>query len=102
MNLPRMKSALSRNGWERRDFLPARIREYLTPWSSAQLWPSCEHPWPLLVATEFVFRFLAIHPFYDGNGRLGRALFILALLQSVDKYLAEEKPNMSRSENTRP
>ena len=47
-----------------------------------------EHPWPLLVASEFVFRFLAIHPFQDGNGRLGRALFILALLQSEDKYLA--------------
>jgi len=45
-----------------------------------------ENPWPLLVATEFVFRFLAIHPFQDGNGRLGRALFILALLQSGDKY----------------
>ena len=44
------------------------------------------HPWPLLVATELVFRFLAIHPFQDGNGRLGRALFILALLQSGDKY----------------
>ena len=26
-----------------------------------------EHAWPLLVATEFVFRFLAIHPFQDGN-----------------------------------
>jgi len=48
-----------------------------------------EHPWPLLVATEFVFRFLAIHPFQDGNGRLGRALFILALLQSEDKYLTD-------------
>jgi Fic family protein len=46
-----------------------------------------KHPWPLLVATEFVFRFLSIHPFQDGNGRLGRALFILALLQSKDKYL---------------
>jgi Fic family protein len=45
------------------------------------------HTWPLLVATEFVFRFLSIHPFQDGNGRLGRALFILALLQSKDKYL---------------
>ncbi len=29
-----------------------------------------ESPWPLLVATEFVFRFLAIHPFQDGNGRI--------------------------------
>ena len=48
-----------------------------------------ENPWPVLVATEFVFRFLAIHPFQDGNGRLGRALFILALLQTEDKYLRE-------------
>lgn len=46
-----------------------------------------DYPWPLLVATEFVFRFLAIHPFQDGNGRLGRALFLLALLHSPDKYL---------------
>jgi Fic family protein len=51
-----------------------------------------ENPWPLLVATEFVFRFLAIHPFQDGNGRLGRALFILTLLQSDDKYLKEIAP----------
>jgi len=51
-----------------------------------------ENPWPLLVATEFVFRFLAIHPFQDGNGRLARALFILSLLQSNDKYLKEIAP----------
>ena len=47
-----------------------------------------EHPWPILIATEFMFRFLAIHPFQDGNGRLGRALFILALLQSDDRHLS--------------
>jgi len=46
-----------------------------------------EHPWPLLVATEFVFRFLAIHPFQDGNGRLGRACFLMALLQADDLAL---------------
>ena len=45
--------------------------------------------WPLLVAIEFSFRFLAIHPFQDGNGRLGRALFLLILLQSGDKYLEQ-------------
>lgn len=51
-----------------------------------------DHPWTVLVATEFVFRFLAIHPFQDGNGRLGRALFIMALLQSDDPYMAQVVP----------
>lgn len=45
------------------------------------------HPWPLLVASEFVFRLLAIHPFQDGNGRLGRALFLLALMHGDDAAL---------------
>ena len=46
-----------------------------------------ESSWPLLVAIELVFRFLAIHPFQDGNGRLGRGLFLLALLHSDSPYL---------------
>lgn len=54
-----------------------------------------EDTWPLLVATEFVFRFLAIHPFEDGNGRLGRALFVLILLQADDKYLAALIPYLA-------
>ena len=54
-----------------------------------------EHPWPLLVATEFVFRFLAVHPFQDGNGRLGRALFILAMLHSDDRYLSGITPYLA-------
>lgn len=48
-----------------------------------------ESPWALLLATEFTFRFLAIHLFKDGNGRLGRALFLLILLQSDDTHLAD-------------
>jgi Fic family protein len=54
-----------------------------------------EYPWPALVATEFVFRFLAIHPFQDGNGRLGRALFVLSLLQSDDQYLMRIMPYLA-------
>lgn len=45
-------------------------------------------PWTLAVASEFVFRFLAIHPFQDGNGRLGRALFLLAILQAPGKTVS--------------
>lgn len=54
-----------------------------------------ESVWPLLVAVEFVFRFLAIHPFQDGNGRLGRALFLLSLLQADDKYLGQTVPYLA-------
>jgi Fic family protein len=45
-------------------------------------------PWPIAVACEFVYRFLAIHPFQDGNGRLGRALFLMSLLHCSKNSLA--------------
>ena len=51
-----------------------------------------KYPWSIAVACEFVFRFLAIHPFQDRNGRLGRALFALILLQSNDKNLQSIAP----------
>ncbi len=50
------------------------------------------HTNPIASASEFVFRFLAIHPFQDGNGRLGRGLFLLALLQSNNKSLQHITP----------
>jgi Fic family protein len=53
------------------------------------------HPWPPAVASELVFRFLACHPFQDGNGRIGRALFILALLQSSDEHLSFLAPYLA-------
>lgn len=52
-------------------------------------------PWSIAVATEFKFRFLAIHPFQDGNGRLSRGLFLLALLQSSDHDLSSIVPYLS-------
>lgn len=41
---------------------------------------------PLLVIANFVFEFLAIHPFLDGNGRLSRAITNLLLLRAGYSY----------------
>ncbi|MBU1701128.1 MAG: Fic family protein [Candidatus Eisenbacteria bacterium] len=41
----------------------------------------------LLVVAVFVVRFLAIHPFQDGNGRLSRALTTLLLLRAGYDYV---------------
>jgi len=42
---------------------------------------------PILIIADFIFEFLAIHPFHDGNGRLSRALTNLLLLQSGYSYV---------------
>ena len=54
--------------------------------------------WQIAITSELVYRFLAIHPFQDGNGRLGRAMFLISLLHSksriisfVGKYLAIDR-----------
>ncbi len=52
-------------------------------------------PWTIAVACEFVFRFLAIHPFQDGNGRLGRALYLLTLIQSNDNVISKISPYLN-------
>lgn len=52
-------------------------------------------PWSLVFACEFIFRFLAIHPFQDGNGRLGRGLFLLAFLQSPDDSISSVVPYLA-------
>jgi len=51
-----------------------------------------EEPWTIPVLCEFVYRFLAVHPFQDGNGRVGRGLFLLSMLQSTDEKLAKLAP----------
>jgi len=42
---------------------------------------------PILAIANFIFEFLAIHPFHDGNGRLSRALTNLLLLQADYAYI---------------
>jgi len=42
---------------------------------------------PLLIAGDFVVRFLAIHPYQDGNGRLSRSLTTLLLLRAGYSYV---------------
>lgn len=49
----------------------------------------------IAVACEFVYRFLAIHPFQDGNGRLGRGLFLLSLLQSPSAIISDVVPYLA-------
>lgn len=51
--------------------------------------------WSLPIISEFVYRFLAIHPFQDGNGRLGRALFLLGMLQAPDANLNYVAPYLA-------
>jgi Fic family protein len=49
---------------------------------------------PLLLISMFIFDFLCIHPFNDGNGRMSRLLSLLLLYRSgyiVGKYISFER-----------
>ncbi|HUQ85770.1 MAG TPA: Fic family protein [Candidatus Limnocylindrales bacterium] len=54
-------------------------------WANEQLEQELMHP--LLVIANFIFEFLAIHPFKDGNGRMSRALTNLLLLKCGYSYV---------------
>ncbi len=63
---------------------PWRMQE-LVAWAREAL---AAGPWhPLLVIAVFIVRFLAIHPFQDGNGRLSRVLTTLLLLRAGYAYV---------------
>ena len=62
-----------------------RLMEALVGWASEALSGREHHP--VLVIAVFVVRFLAIHPFQDGNGRLSRILTTLLLLRAGYAYV---------------
>jgi len=57
----------------------------LIEWTNLQWKERMIHP--LIVLAVFVYEFLSIHPFQDGNGRLSRALTTLFLLQQGYDFL---------------
>jgi Fic family protein len=62
-----------------------RLMQELVSWTQGTLEKKEYHP--LLVIAVFVVRFLAIHPFQDGNGRLARILTTLLLLRAGYTYV---------------
>ena len=66
-------------------FETPRQMEELVAWFQKERKTRALHP--LLTTAIFIVRFLAIHPFQDGNGRLSRILTTLFLLQAGYAYV---------------
>lgn len=62
-----------------------RLMSELVTWTREALATGAHHP--LIVIGTLVARFLAIHPFHDGNGRLSRVLTTLLLLRAGYAYV---------------
>jgi len=59
--------------------LTQREVEQLLAWTNGAL--QAEEVHPLIIVGTFVYEFLSIHPYQDGNGRLSRLLTTLLLMQ---------------------
>lgn len=73
-------------------FLTPKEMQELTEWTQKQFRERTFHP--LLIIAHFIYEFLTIHPFQDGNGRTSRILTNLLLLQhgySFVPYVSHEK-----------
>lgn len=66
-------------------FLVKPEMQTVIDWTNEQLKVGQLHP--LLIVANFIFEFLAVHPFKDGNGRMSRALTNLLLLKSGYSYV---------------
>lgn len=72
--------------------LTGKEMQELTEWTQKQFNEKTFHP--LLIIANFIFEYLAIHPFQDGNGRTSRILTNLLLLQhgyGFAPYVSHEK-----------
>ena len=65
--------------------LVAGEMQELVEWTNQQLEQKTIHS--LIVIGSFVYDFLSIHPFQDGNGRLSRLLTTLCLLQNDYSFI---------------
>lgn len=66
-------------------YLVKKEMDDVLSWTKTALQKNEWHP--ILVIANFIFEFLAIHPFHDGNGRLSRVLTNLLLLQQNYSYV---------------
>lgn len=66
-------------------FLVKKEMEDLLSWTNKQL--DKEEIHPLIVIGSFVYEFLSIHPFQDGNGRLSRLLTNLLMLRKGYEFI---------------
>ena len=70
---------------------PDAVRSLCDAYKQAVAQEVCD---PLMLLVLFVFDFLCIHPFNDGNGRMSRLLALMLLYQHgyiVGKYISLEK-----------
>ena len=65
--------------------LVATEMQELVEWTNETLKQKTIHP--LIVIGSFVYDFLSVHPFHDGNGRLSRLLTTLCLLQNDYSFI---------------
>lgn len=66
-------------------YLTAKEMAELIDWANERLSYTGVHP--LLVIAAFIYEFLSIHPFQDGNGRLSRLLTNLLMMKSGYKFV---------------
>ena len=66
-------------------YLVSKEMDDLVKWTNESLASKAVHP--LMVIGTFVYEFLSIHPYQDGNGRLSRLLTNLLLLNAGYKFV---------------